>query len=212
MKRNKALVIALVVIEILLGSCDRMEFAEDRAYYYSSNSPHLQVGFPPPPFIEDDDFGDFPLTGEIPFPICGNGRVEPTEQCDDGNDDNQDGCNVLCLFPVCGNGAVELGEQCDDTTLPNPAGCSADCVYMVCGNKRVEKELGEECDDGNLKSGDGCSPCCKFEMCGNMVLDPLEECDAGLTGGSGCTDCCKLMTSGTSTDVDKGTDAEPAAP
>jgi cysteine-rich repeat protein len=28
--------------------------------------------------------------------ICGNGKVEPEEQCDDGNTKNGDGCSSIC--------------------------------------------------------------------------------------------------------------------
>jgi cysteine-rich repeat protein len=145
----------------------------------------------------EDDF-DGPLIGmPVPYSVCGNGIVEPAEQCDDGNDDNQDGCNVICLFPICGNGLVEEFEECDnygqDTT-----GCTKDCLYIRCGNKIVETANGEQCDDGNHKSGDGCSACCKFEKCGNDVIDPKEECDDGNNeNGDGCSDCCKLETTKT---------------
>lgn len=147
----------------------------------------------------EDDF--VPIAGiPAPYPVCGNGTVEPTEQCDDANDDNDDGCNVLCCFPMCGNGMKELYEQCDDGNNTDNDGCSKDCRYERCGNKKVDKladdqSIREECDDGNKEAGDGCSPCCKFEVCGNSVVDPNEECDDGGTeNGDGCSDCCKLET------------------
>ena len=47
----------------------------------------------------DDDQVD---TGfDPPEPECGNGFVEPGEQCDDGNDIDDDDCNNECLIP-CG--------------------------------------------------------------------------------------------------------------
>jgi len=33
---------------------------------------------------------------ELPEPICGNGILEPTEQCDDSNTENGDGCGNTC--------------------------------------------------------------------------------------------------------------------
>jgi cysteine-rich repeat protein len=151
-----------------------------------------------PPFFgpEDDGlFDDFLDLGPgfVLAGVCGDAVLQPMEQCDDGNLDNLDGCNVICLLPICGNGALELFEQCDDNNNVDADGCTRDCVYERCGNFRVEVFNGEECDDGNLKAGDGCSPCCKFERCGNRVLDPHEECDDGnLTNGDGCSDCCEL--------------------
>jgi cysteine-rich repeat protein len=37
-------------------------------------------------------------TGE-PAPVCGNGRVEPGEECDDADDDDADDCNHVCARP-----------------------------------------------------------------------------------------------------------------
>ena len=31
---------------------------------------------------------------------CGNGELEPSEQCDDGNNSKNDGCNTDCLFEL----------------------------------------------------------------------------------------------------------------
>lgn len=163
--------------------------------------PSSSIFIPPdpilPPFMgpEDDVFDEFLDLGPgfVLAGICGDAILQPMEQCDDGNINNLDGCNVICLLPICGNGALELFEQCDDNNNVDADGCTRDCVYERCGNFRVEIFNGEECDDGNLKAGDGCSPCCKFERCGNLVLDPDEECDDGnLNNGDGCSDCCEL--------------------
>ncbi len=35
-------------------------------------------------------------------PVCGNGRVEPPEQCDDANTVTGDGCSALCLLETSG--------------------------------------------------------------------------------------------------------------
>ncbi|TDI94916.1 MAG: DUF4215 domain-containing protein, partial [Deltaproteobacteria bacterium] len=41
---------------------------------------------------------------DIPVPSCGNGIVDPGEQCDDGNNIDADGCEADCTNPFCGNG------------------------------------------------------------------------------------------------------------
>jgi cysteine-rich repeat protein len=43
-----------------------------------------------------------------------NGILEGGEECDDGNDNNNDGCTTLCKLPYCGDGFVQTGEACDD--------------------------------------------------------------------------------------------------
>jgi cysteine-rich repeat protein len=93
---------------------------------------------------------------------CGNGIVEPGEQCDDGNIFSGDGCSRLCRIEVCGNGILDPPyEQCDDGNTRSGDGCSAFCTYERCGNGILDP--GEECDDGNTVDGDGCSAACRIE-------------------------------------------------
>jgi len=40
-------------------------------------------------------------------PVCGNGVVEQGEQCDDGNDDDRDGCDSFCQTP-CAAGEITI--------------------------------------------------------------------------------------------------------
>lgn len=63
--------------------------------------------------------------------LCGNGKLDGNEACDDGNKNSGDGCSSACLIevakPVCGNRAIEVGEECDDGNQENDDGCSANC-------------------------------------------------------------------------------------
>jgi cysteine-rich repeat protein len=160
------------------------------------------------------------------FTVCGNGVVEPGEQCDDGNQRDGDGCDSTCRLPRCGNGVLDPGEQCDDGNQIGGDGCSpacrlevcgngvldpgeqcdaggqsafcdSDCTVPVCGDGLVNPAAGEQCDDGNAVSGDGCSAQCQLEVCGNGVLDPGEQCDDGnQIGGDGCSAQCQLEVCG----------------
>lgn len=60
--------------------------------------------------------------------LCGNGKVESGEGCDDGaNADERDGCTSLCEVPVCGDRIVTArAETCDDGNDNNNDAC-ADC-------------------------------------------------------------------------------------
>lgn len=61
--------------------------------------------------------------------VCGNGTIEGSEQCDDGNTRNGDGCSAECTIQaVCGNGKLEGGEECDDGNTANTDGCSKKCT------------------------------------------------------------------------------------
>lgn len=144
------------------------------------------------------DFGD---NTEIPayllrasFATCGDSIREGLEECDDGNNTPDDGCNADCqLEPECGNDVVEPGEECDDGNLMPGDGCSESCALETdCGDGIMEP--GEECDDGNEIPGDGCDELCRRETeCGDNVVEPGEECDDGnIEAGDGCDDACQV--------------------
>jgi len=82
-----------------------------------------------------------------PAIVCGDGKKEGTETCDDGNVVSGDGCSLTCV--------LETGYTCT-TATPNV------CTHTVkCGDGK--KEGTETCDDGNVVSGDGCSLTCVLE-------------------------------------------------
>lgn len=77
--------------------------------------------------------------------LCGNGVIEKSEECDDGNLINGDGCNHFCfLEPHCTFNNT-------DPDSPPHINCTSHC-----GNGIIEADLLEECDDGNNINGDGC--------------------------------------------------------
>ncbi|MEO7732470.1 MAG: kelch repeat-containing protein, partial [Kofleriaceae bacterium] len=104
------------------------------------------------------------VTGEAACVLanCGNGRVDPGEACDDGNNLSGDGCPIDCA-PPCGDGVLDPGEVCDDGNVMGGDGCAADCSSAeVCGNAVLDP--GEACDDGDLRDHDGCSRRCAVEV------------------------------------------------
>jgi cysteine-rich repeat protein len=117
---------------------------------------------------------------------CGDGFLDPGEECDDGNRNNGDGCNFLCQ--------IEANYECPNAGQP--------CTNMVaCGNGRLTSD--EICDDGNTVSGDGCSGDCQtietgwqcpkpgrpcIQICGSFQLDGSVTCDAGNDQSGSCGD------------------------
>ncbi len=75
--------------------------------------------------------------------VCGDGVVDPAEQCDDGNTEDGDGCTRACTFAVsCGVDAdCALGEICDRDpgfpalALTSPESPGANCAD---GGERIE--------------------------------------------------------------------------
>ena len=112
--------------------------------------------------------------------VCGNAVLEGTEECDDGNLDDGDGCDSNCTPTECGNGIVTSGEECDDGNGVDDDACSNSCTENTCGNNRVDP--GEECDDGDSDDNNGCRNDCTDE----------DECAAG-------TDNCDVNATCTNT-------------
>jgi cysteine-rich repeat protein len=146
---------------------------------------------------------------------CGNGVLDPGEECDDGNRSNEDGCTALCRRSVCGDGITDRSrEQCDDRNTEPGDGCDALCRRegMVCGNGVLE-DVGswpEECDDGNTVDGDGCSSNCFNEVgeCGDGTVNWNEECDDGnRVPGDGCDEDCQQETPDGGGDADADVEA-----
>ncbi len=71
-----------------------------------------------------------------------------TYECDDGNNDDGDGCTAHCTLELgwaCGGGAVGVADTCNS----------------VCQDGWIR--AAEECDDGNNVANDGCSIACVVE-------------------------------------------------
>ncbi len=83
---------------------------------------------------------------EIEVDPCGDGFLDPDEDCDDGNIIDCDGCSDECVEEFCGDGKTcpDLEEECDDGNNINGDGCNADCTLPFCGNDIID--AGEECD------------------------------------------------------------------
>lgn len=99
---------------------------------------------------------------------CGDGVVNPGEQCDDGGTVDGDGCDSNCTFTACGNGVVTVGEQCDDGNLAPGDCCSPTCTFEATGSA---------CDDANpCTNGDACDAgtCAGSE-------EPAASCHAALS-------------------------------
>jgi cysteine-rich repeat protein len=90
---------------------------------------------------------------------CGNGRVEPGEECDDGNSSNDDGCLTTCKRAEC----IPSQGGCSDN---NP--CTTDsCVQGRC----VRTHNTNTCDDGIA--------CTTNDRCSQGVCSGADSCETG---------------------------------
>ncbi len=87
---------------------------------------------------------------------CGDNKLDTGEECDDGNNQNGDGCSSECKYekgapisrrPVCGNNVIEAWEDCEWGT-----NCTAECSFI--DNKELEKIRQQICIiNGNCETG-----------------------------------------------------------
>ncbi len=125
------------------------------------------------------DDGESPFANQgpgVPFvriawTRCGDGLVSGTEQCDDGNTDDTDGCTNRCTIAACGDGVKAVTEQCDDGNTDDTDACTNRCTIAACGDG--VKAVDEECDNSALPQPD---PYCD----GNCHLNAFAK-------GSGCS-------------------------
>lgn len=155
------------------------------------------------------------LIYEVVAPYCGDGIINQTfEQCDDGNNEDGDGCSSTCQNEIdtpnfCGDGEIQnpnddgYEERCDDGNDDNSDQCNTNCEFTYCGDGIVQDPNGynfsEQCDDGNNTNGDGCSATCQTEgggdpFCGDGIVNQsTEECDDGNNiSGDGCENNCTV--------------------
>lgn len=95
-------------------------------------------------------------------PVCGDGNIDPSEECDDGNANANDGaCLPDCTAATCGDALVHQGrEACDDGNTDNNDACTELCAPPECGDGFAQTVNGELCDDGDEVQGDECNDDC----------------------------------------------------
>ena len=132
---------------------------------------------------------------------CGNGRIDPGEECDPPVGPP---CFSDCSrAAICGDGVLERGEQCDP---PDRLTCDSYCQYIpICGNGRVD--IREDCDPPD---GVTCNSRCHVILCGNGDLDPGEDCDPPHQGPPfpQCDQSCHIMVCG-NLKLDPGEQCDP---
>jgi cysteine-rich repeat protein len=140
--------------------------------------------------------------------VCGNGVIEPGEQCDDGNTLGGDCCDAVCqltIGPCTDDNACTTGDVC------TPLGCVGtplDCSYLDsgCTSGQCDPQNGEchsvnvneggPCDDGDSCSANDVCIAGICSSCGNDVVDSAcgETCDPPAAGS--CDPTCLAVVCG----------------
>src|SRR5262245_45398609 len=102
--------------------------------------------------------------------ICGNGFLDPGEQCDDGNTLAGDCCDPTCMFEAnnspCASNVCRTGMRCNGAGVcgggaVNTAPCddgNACTTADTCANGTCVGGPAPNCDDGNVCTTDSCDP------------------------------------------------------
>lgn len=131
---------------------------------------------------------------DAPVAVCGDGQLDPEEECDDGNDIDTDACTTTCTTATCGDGFVQEGvEACDDANGSDTDACLSTCVAASCGDGFIQ-EGAEACDDADLNGGEYgvCNAQCSGlgPHCGDgIVQNAFEMCEQPPFAGILCTGC-----------------------
>jgi cysteine-rich repeat protein len=134
---------------------------------------------------------------------CGNGIIEGTEECDDGNEEIDDGCDDSCQLepPVewgpgvyCYPEAYSDGSYCHcGCGIPDPD-CGGDASSLAChtpGGCIPEAALTWE--EVTHVPGRDDNTTCVENVCGDAFTVGPEDCDDGNTvSGDGCSDTCTI--------------------
>ena len=138
-----------------------------------------------------------------PSPECGDGVLDPGEQCDDGpdnSDEASDACRTNCREASCGDAVLDAGEECDDGNRIDDDECNLACrrpVTDLCTSCTSNADCGGDLDACvALDDGDFCGLQCRADrdctdgfVCADVrSIDdaPVRQC---VPAAGACTDC-----------------------
>jgi len=139
----------------------------------------------------------FILQGRLIVDTCGDGIIDPTETCDDGNTDDGDCCSSTCQIDdggTCSDGELCTNDVCSGgicqsspTDCPDLGACTNEACNPATGACMITPV---DCDDGDLCTTDTCDA---VTGCANVAVEcpDTDACNVGscnpATGGCDVT-------------------------
>ena len=144
--------------------------------------------------------GMFCVAGNCAAPSCGDGVVEPGEECDDGNTTNGDGCDNTCKFSCV---STDTTRNCTPADSCAGKGTCNDTTHICAAGTPLMNGVMCGTMGGICKAG-----VCTSAACGDGVVEAPEQCDfgAGNGVGTGCEANCKFSCETTPSDTCTTTD------
>lgn len=120
--------------------------------------------------------------------VCGNGKVEGNELCDDGNINSGDGCSSQCLIEERdsdADGIIDSQDNCPSAYNPDQTDSDGDGLGDACDNCPYAPNP-DQTDSDHNGIGDACDkPPIDEEVCDGIDNDGNGETDEGFTNTDG---------------------------
>jgi cysteine-rich repeat protein len=111
---------------------------------------------------------------------CGNGVIDPLENCEDGNQADGDCCSARCRLDVAGTACTSDGNDCTDDVCNATGTCTHVPITSPC-------DAGNGCTIGDACAGGVCVPGSPAPA-GQACNDDLDPCTADVCDAAGtCT-------------------------
>jgi cysteine-rich repeat protein len=134
--------------------------------------------------------------------ICGDGKIDLDELCDDGNQSNGDGCSSTCQVEECWDCSLDqclrlkANTPCSGAKVCDGNGVCVACIPVEMACDKCKNCPGSTCDEVN----DCASMACVTGVCrsanGSACVDPV-QCASGSCSGGATLLLCASCTDGT---------------
>ncbi len=122
-----------------------------------------------------------PLVVSTTSSVCGDGVMNGSEACDDGNLVNGDGCSSSCQITYQCNDNVD--NDLDNATDINDTGCHTDYNATNISSYNATDDDETYCGDSVCETGEACDIC--VADCGACAVTPTGGSSGGGGGGGG---------------------------
>lgn len=143
--------------------------------------------------------------GACMITLCGNGRVDSGEYCDDGNTVAGDGCTSSCVFECTDSdwgrnenslGTTWGGDDGGENSREEKTDSCHENGWVIeswCNTISGKIQTGAvTCSSGKVCRNGACAAETTVPACGNSVKEGSEQCDDGNTNsGDGCSSTCQ---------------------